>query len=86
MGMDLIGADLSYNWAGWRWLVANLEAWGVDVCELKFFNDGDPISAETCRAIADAIYSHLDELDAEDVEWIGPHIWRWRTCTGCNQW
>lgn len=86
MGMDLVGAGLSYNWNGWRWLVERLESWGVDVCEMKFTNDGDPISAETCRAVADAIDLHFDELDSEERNWLGPHIWQWRSCKGCEQW
>lgn len=85
MGIDMIGAGIGYNWQGWRWLVAHLESWGVDVSELKFSNDGDPISAETCRAIADAIEAHLHELDEYHREWIEPHIKSWRTCNGCSQ-
>ena len=86
MGMDLIGARLSYNWSGWRWLVARLKSWGVDVRELKFYNDGDPISPETCVAIADAIEVHLDELDDDDREVMASHIDAWRHCGGCEQW
>jgi len=83
--MDLIGAGLSYNWAGWRWLVAHLDDWGVDTKELRFSNDGDQISKETCSAIADAIEFHLDELTPYEQSWIEPHIRNWRTCNGCIQ-
>lgn len=86
MGIDLVGTGLHYNWNGWKWLVENLESWGVDVSELKFFNDGDPISAETCVAIAAAIESNISELDDDPREWIASHIEAWRKCDGCEQW
>jgi hypothetical protein len=86
MGMDLIGAGLSYNWAGWHWLVNRLLYWGVDVRELTFHNDGDLISKETCVAVADALEAHLHELDEEERIWIEPHIEQWRNCNGCSQW
>lgn len=86
MGMDLIGAELSYNWASWEWLVIHLDSWGVDVSEFKGTNDGDPISKETCMAVADALEAHIDELDESHREWIRLHIERWQNCNGCFQW
>ena len=84
--MDLVGMELSYNWNGWHWLVGHLNSWGVDVSEFQFTNDGDPISGETCLAVADAIEAHLDELDFDHRKWLQPHIERWRRCRGCAQW
>ena len=86
MGMDLIGLRLSYNWTGWKWLVDHLRKWGVDVSELKFMNDGDPISRETCLSIADAIEAHFDELTSDEQQWLEGHIDLWRKCNGCFQW
>ena len=86
MGMDLIGAGLSYNWSGWSWLVEHLRLWGVDVSEFQFTNDGDPISRNTCLAVAEAIETHLDELDGDYRKWLESHIDRWRQCRGCEQW
>lgn len=73
MGMDLISTNnhFSYNWSGWRWLYEYLVGWGVGVEELKFTNDGDLISAETCKAIAEALDRHRAELLDEEDE-IGP--------------
>ncbi len=85
MGMDLIGAGLSYNWSSWYWLRERLDAWGVNTSELSNMNDGDRISGETCRAIAETIELHLKELDVEDRDWIAPHIEIWRRCKGCRQ-
>ena len=84
--MDLVGADLSYNWSSWRHLVEKLSGWGVDVSELKFNNDGDHISKKTCEAIADAIEAHLLELSFGELQWLEPHIDAWRDCGGCEQW
>jgi len=86
MGMDLIGSGLSYSWYGWRRLVEHLEAWGTDISELRFSNDGDPISKETCSAIADALEAHLHEFSEEDRDWIEQDIDAWRSCNGCSQW
>lgn len=86
MGMDLMGAGLSYNWEGWKWLVEHLSSWGVDISEFRFTNDGDPISGATCAAVADAIEVHLDELTSREREWLEPHIKNWRKCRGCDQW
>jgi len=74
-----------YNWTGWRWIVDHLQAWGVSTSEFKGCNDGDPISAETCRKVADAIEAHLPELEERDRKWLAPHVERWRTCGGYQQ-
>jgi hypothetical protein len=86
MGMDLIGAGLSYNWGAWKWLKSRLAKWGVNVDELQDFNDGAPISKETCSAIAAALEAHLDEFSPDEREWIEVDIEGWRNCRGCEQW
>ena len=85
MGMDLAGADLSYNWAGWRSLLALLKEWEVDLSEFRGTNDGDSISPETCKAVADAIEAHLHEVDSDTRKWLIPQISKWRDCNGCFQ-
>lgn len=85
MGMDLIGAGLSYNWQAWCWLRERLQTWGVDTSELSSRNDGDPISAATCVAIADALQTHLEELSPTEKSLVEPHIDAWRNCHGCSQ-
>jgi hypothetical protein len=75
-----------YNWAGWRWLVDRLIEWGGDVSEFSGWNAGDPIAAETCRKVADAIERHIEELDADDRQWLAEDISLWRTCGGYRQW
>lgn len=71
-----------YNWSGWNWLCNYLTYWGVDISEFDGCNDGKYISAKTCKEVANAIESHLDELSEEDRNWLQPHINRWRTCGG----
>lgn len=70
MGIDLISTknEFHYNWGGWRWLYEHLVGWDVGVEELKFTNDGDFISAETCKAIAEALDRHRGELLHEEDE------------------
>lgn len=60
-----------------------LRSWGVDTSGLTRSNDGDPISGETCRAVADAIEAHLHELSEREQEWLGPHIEACWRCNGC---
>lgn len=74
-----------YNISGWGWLIERLGEWGVDTSEFVWFNDGAPISAETCRQVGDAIEQHLDELTDRHRAWITPHVARWRTCGGYEQ-
>ena len=71
-----------YNWSGWSWLCDHLSAWGVPMGEFSGMNDGDPISAETCEKVAQAIEAHLGELDGDHRAWLQPHIALWRTCGG----
>jgi hypothetical protein len=100
MGMDLVpvnpsaempndddyGNGLHYNWAGWRWITTFLEEKGVDLSEFSGFNDGEIISEDTCKIVADTLEEHLKGFDAETRNWIEPHILRWRTCGGYEQW
>lgn len=74
-----------YNWNGWRWLVEHLNKWGVDTIEFSGFNDGDLISEETCKKVADAIEKNLHTLDEEDQTWLKEDIILWRTCGGYYQ-
>ena len=75
-----------YNISGWSYIIDKLREWGVPLDEFRHFNDGDPISAETCAKVADAIESHLPEMSDRDRNWLGPHVERWRTCGGYRQW
>lgn len=75
-----------YNWSGWRYITEKLAEWDVPLDEFSGFNDGAIISAETCRLVADAIERHLPELPEDDQAWLQPHIARWRTCGGYEQW
>lgn len=74
-----------YNWSGWDWLQTWLREKGVDTSEFTGFNDGAPISDATCKTVAAVIEKHIDELDVEEQEWLRPHIQRWRTCGGYEQ-
>ncbi len=94
MGMNLYpkndqeGESVDYNWNGWGTLVGYLRTWGVDVSEFKGVNDGDPISAETCRKVSNAIADHLEELSPEDQSWLKDHPALWcylADAGGCKQ-
>lgn len=88
MGMDLVSRNvepLHYNWTEWHWLKEHLESWGVDTGELVENNDGELISEPTCKAIANAIESHLNDLSDKDRKWIKPHIQEWRESGGFKQ-
>jgi len=90
MGMDLVACnpdakDGRYNWAGWEYLFELLDGWDVDLSEFSGFNDGDLISEETCKKVADAIEEHLNELELDDRIWLEPHIELWRNCGGYEQ-
>lgn len=74
-----------YNWSGWSWLMDLLEKWGVDTREFSGMNDGEVISEETCRQVADAIEKHLPELDGEAQAVLKEDIILWRTCGGYRQ-
>ncbi|MBM3740867.1 MAG: hypothetical protein FJW39_34410 [Acidobacteria bacterium] len=91
MGMDLFSVSgtsgISYNWTAWRWLIGKLNEWGVDTSEFTDHNDGDRISADTCRAVADALEAHIDEIDdLETREFYREGIQAWRECNGFRQW
>ena len=77
---------LKYPWADWFELKSRLKAWGVDVKPLAETNDGERIPARLCHKIADAIESHLGELDKETRRWLRPGIKVWRTGGGFRQW
>lgn len=74
-----------YNWLGWCWLITHLTEWNIPHPSLYGFNDGDEIPDAECKAIADALEAHLDELSPEHRKWTLPKIALWRTCGGYNQ-
>lgn len=67
MGMDYVGRrpknkkgeSLHLNWSGHSWLLPLLDQLGCDLSEWSGVNDGDRISARTCRAWAKAIRDAL---------------------------
>lgn len=70
----------SYSISEWNLLLNRLDSWGVDVAGFSSFNDGDRISAEICRAVADAIEANLHTLpydgwDDDRVGFTGSHNW-----------
>ncbi|MDE2096136.1 MAG: hypothetical protein KGL39_02750 [Patescibacteria group bacterium] len=87
--MDLIpqkgAVDCHYNWSGWSWLITHLQEWGVDTNHFDGVNDGKLIPAAKCCEVAAAIEAHLPELDAEDREWLEPHVAIWRASGGFRQ-
>jgi hypothetical protein len=96
MGMDLCPkrrkppvAGIRYNLMGWATLYSYLKQWNVDVREFSAFNDGEPISAKTCMAVAKAIEEHFQELSRDDRAWLRGHAGKWRALAkagGCRQW
>jgi hypothetical protein len=81
-----LASPLMFNWTGWRWLIDRLDDWGVDTCEFVYHNDGDFISAATCSQVADAIETHLGEVNDEDRRWLEKQIPFWRYSGGFEQW
>ena len=80
MGMDLWPkrrkpsvAGIHYNLMGWATLYSYLKRWNVDVSEFSEFNDGEPISARTCVAVAEAIKKHFSELSRDEKAWLRGH-------------
>lgn len=93
MGMDLIPVkpepfvqpSLHYNWCGWRTLVGFLEKNEVDISEFSGWNDGELISQETCRKVANVIEDNLVEFKKTYERDMDDDINFWRHCGGCNQ-
>lgn len=73
-----------YNWSGWNYLGDFLEKHGCDV-ELAGMNDGEELSAEDCKRVAQCIEDNVDTLDARDKQWLSGHIALWRECGGYRQ-
>lgn len=90
MGMDLSpkveGHDLHFNWNGWSEFTILLERWGVNTDEFVHHNDGDPISNETCKRIADELERHLPSMNERDQRWLRPMVNAFRNCGGMEQW
>lgn len=81
--------SLLYNWSGWSTLVRYLKQWGVNTNEFSGFNDGERISAHTCRNVADAIEANYKKLLKADRMWLKGHAKLWRRMAkagGCEQW
>ena len=76
---------LSYNWSDWAQLKAWLKSWGVDTHRLVDTNDGERIPAKLAGEIADALESHLLELEKEERTRLRPHIRIWRNGGGFRQ-
>ena len=74
-----------YNWSGWSFLVDKLAEWGLDVKEFAGTNDGDLISAKTCRKVADLLERHKAKLPETWQRFIDHDIVLWRTCGGYRQ-
>lgn len=94
MGMNLYpkndpdGESVDYNWTGWGTLVHYLKEWGVDTSEFKGVNDGDQISAETCRKVSHAIADNLEKLPPDHRDWLKDHPAMWcylADAGGCEQ-
>ena len=82
-------AGIHYNLMGWATLYSHLKKWNVDVSEFSALNDGEPISAKTCIAVAEAIKKHFRELSRNDRAWLRGHAGKWRALAktgGCRQW
>lgn len=75
-----------YNWTGWLWLHRALQNWGIDTTEFSGSNDGAVISDKTCKLVADEIERRLPELEGKYRDWLRPHVAKWRTCGGYEQW
>jgi len=92
MGMDLIPSlkevgDLHYNWAGWDQLCDLLAKNNVLTDEFTGVNDGDYISVETCREVANTLENHFEEeKEGWGEGYLRKQIEFWRECRGCRQW
>ena len=74
MGMDLVPRtkvrvveSFHANWSGWSQLGNVLEGLGCDLSEMSGCNDGDVISAKTCKAWAKELAKALDEGSIKTV-------------------
>ena len=101
MGMDLLprhkdAESIHYNWSGWGTLIGFLDNAGVDTSEFDGCNDGKPICAATCRAVADAIKTEAAAYNATYGGTPKPlgygddpasdHAKAWRQSGGMRQW
>jgi hypothetical protein len=61
-------------------LIDHLEGWAVDISEYSWTNDGDIISDETGKKVADAIEKHQPEFSEKAYPLFQPeHVALWRT-------
>lgn len=80
---------LHYNLAGWSTLRSYLQSWKVDMREFSDFNDGERISAKTCRCVASAIRANYRKLPGIDKAWLRGHATEWERLAkagGAEQW
>ena len=84
-----------YNWCGWNLLIRLLEEKGLDTSEFSGCNDGEVISDETCKKVANILEALTrpetvgethSELDEPNRQWLESRIELWRTCGGYRQW
>jgi hypothetical protein len=71
MGMDLYSfhartkrakKGLSLNWTAWHYLLTLLDELDCDISEASMFNEGERISAPTCRVWAQALRAYIRGL------------------------
>lgn len=81
-----------YNWSSWSTLLRFLEEQGVDLSEFSGSNDGERISAATCKKVAKVIKDNATLYvlafgggDLADVSWALEDAELWRTCGGYRQ-
>ena len=97
MGMELIplnpgASGLRYSGEGWRWIRHFAHRNGVATDQFSEWNDGDPLDAETCCALATAIERNQSEYNKVFAgKCYGPspadgHAGIWRESSGFEQW
>lgn len=75
-----------YNWTDWSRLINLLNSYGVNTDQFVGCNDGDIITKEKCEEVANALEANLATMSPKDRRWLEPHIIKWRTCGGYEQW
>lgn len=88
MRLDPKTEPLEYTWGSWATLIRYLQEWGFDTDEFKMVNDGDPICADTCQAVAEALENRRDWLKARGDSWQADQAEGWRYLArngGCEQ-
>jgi hypothetical protein len=97
MGIELIShnpeaGNLHYNWEGWRRIREFARTNGISPSEFADSNDGNDLSAATCRALATAIercQRQYNKIFAGTYYGRAPareHARIWRESDGFEQW